>query len=118
MKNHTQWCHHQKKMLNTSCTNYMWQNELFVDLNETFRSELKFADDMTLVQLKNDNHQFIYELFFVPNMESNLLNLGNSWRKAIIWYSNMSILLCLTPEVQCMFRIDIKNGVYPCLRLL
>lgn len=77
--------------LDTGCTNHMCgKRELFVDLDESIRTEVRFADDRTipvmgkgriLIKLKNGDHNYISDVFYVPNMKSNLISLGQLLEK-------------------------------------
>ncbi|XP_068501124.1 uncharacterized protein [Phaseolus vulgaris] len=72
--------------LDTGCTNHMCgKKELFADLYDSFRTKVKFGDGrfvpMTgkgriLITLKNGDHRYIYDVFYVPDMKSNLLSMG------------------------------------------
>jgi len=72
--------------LDTGCTNHMCgQKDLFADLDDLFRTKVKFGDDRfvpvtgkgrILITLKNGDHRYIYDVFYVPDMKSNLLSMG------------------------------------------
>lgn len=76
-----------------------------------------------MIQLKNGSHQFISEVFFVSDMKSNLLNLGQFMEKGyhIILKDNFLTLLDTKGKAirksqlskTRMFRNDTKNDVYP-----
>ena len=60
-------------------------NGLFVELDESIKSKLRFANDniiivegrgKILIQLKNGNHAYISDVLYVPMMKNNLLSLG------------------------------------------
>lgn len=78
--------------LNRGCSTHMLgQREWFVDqLDESIRSRVKFTDNSTLttprmgkvlIQKKNGEHSFIYDVLYVPGMKSNLLSLGQLLEK-------------------------------------
>jgi len=77
--------------LDTGCTNHTCgQNELFADLDDSFRTKVKFGDGrfvpMTgkgriLITLKNGDHRYIYDVFYVLDMKSNLLSMGQLAKK-------------------------------------
>jgi len=61
------------------------QKELLVDLDDSFRAIVKFGDGKfvlvigkwrILMTLKNDDHRYIYDVFYVPDMKINLLSMG------------------------------------------
>ncbi|GKV49004.1 hypothetical protein SLEP1_g55778 [Rubroshorea leprosula] len=67
--------------------------ELFVDLDESFRTKVKFSDDRTipvtgkgriLINLKNGDHKYISDVFYVPGMKSNLLSVGQLLEKLYV----------------------------------
>jgi len=60
------------------------QKELFADLDESFRTKVKFGDGRFvpvtgkgrgLITLNNGDHRYNYDVFYVPNMKSNLLSM-------------------------------------------
>jgi len=61
------------------------QKELFAYLDDSFRTQVKFGDGKfvpvtgkgeILIALKNGNQSYIYAIFYVPDMKSNLLSMG------------------------------------------
>ncbi|GKV45648.1 hypothetical protein SLEP1_g52709 [Rubroshorea leprosula] len=80
--------------LDTGCTNHMsGKRELFADLDESFCTKVKFADDRTipvtgkgriLINLKNGDHKYILDVFYVPGMKSNLLSVGQLLEKGYV----------------------------------
>ncbi|XP_068483326.1 uncharacterized protein [Phaseolus vulgaris] len=64
------------------CTNHMCgQKELLADLDDSFRTKVKFGDGRfvsvpgkgrILITLKNGDHMYIYDVFYVSDMKSNL----------------------------------------------
>jgi len=72
--------------LDTDCTNHMCgKKELFADLDDSFLTKLKFGDGRfvkvtgkwrILITLNNGDHKYIYDVFYVPDMKSNLLSMG------------------------------------------
>jgi len=61
------------------------QKELSADLDDSFRTKVKFGDDRSvpmtrkgriLITLKNGDLRYIYDVFYVPNMKNNLLIMG------------------------------------------
>ncbi|GKV24984.1 hypothetical protein SLEP1_g34508 [Rubroshorea leprosula] len=80
--------------LDTGCTNHMsGKRELFVDLDQSFHTKVKFVDDRTipvtgkgriLINLKNGDHKYISNVFYVPSMKSNLLSVGQLLEKVYV----------------------------------
>ncbi|XP_020242871.1 uncharacterized protein LOC109821088 [Asparagus officinalis] len=75
----------------TRCSNHIYKKkELFVDLDESMRSKVKFADDNTipvmgkgrvLIKLKNRDHKFISDVSYMLNMKNNLLSMCQLLKK-------------------------------------
>jgi len=82
--------------LDTSFTNHMCgQKELFADLDDSFRTKVKFGDGRfvpvigkgrILITLKNGYHGYIYDVFYVPDMKSNLLSMGQLTEKGYVMH--------------------------------
>ena len=72
--------------LDTSASNHMCgRRSMFVELNESVSGNVSFGDeskipvkgkDNILILLKNGGHQLISNVYYVPNMKSNILSLG------------------------------------------
>ncbi|GKV47387.1 hypothetical protein SLEP1_g54294 [Rubroshorea leprosula] len=121
--------------LDTGCTNHMCgKKEFFVDLDESYRSKVKFADESTvpvmgkgriLIKLKNGDHNYISDVFYVPDMKSNLLSLSQLLERGynmLLCDNQLSIfdvkgtLILKAPlSKNRMFRVDIASEVYTCL---
>ncbi|KAG8389982.1 hypothetical protein BUALT_Bualt01G0036000 [Buddleja alternifolia] len=77
---------HHTWFLDTGCTNHICgKKELFVDLDDSVHSKVRFADDSTisvmgkgriLIKLKNGDHKYISDVFYVPEIKYNLLSMG------------------------------------------
>jgi len=82
--------------LDTGCTNHMCgQKELFADLDDSFRTKVKFGDGRfvpvtrkgrILITLKNGDHRYIYDVFYVPDMKSNMLSMGQLAEKGYVMH--------------------------------
>ncbi|PRQ55909.1 putative RNA-directed DNA polymerase [Rosa chinensis] len=100
-------CHNKEEKsnnlwyLDSGCSNHMCGNKLlFSDLDESFRDIVKFGDNSTVsvmgkgsinVRMKNDVVERVPSVFYVPDLKSNLLSLGQLQEK--------------------VYHISIKNGV-------
>ncbi|KAJ0963177.1 hypothetical protein J5N97_028299 [Dioscorea zingiberensis] len=77
--------------LDTGCTNHMCgKKDLFADLDESFNTAVKFADDSSIpvmgkgqifINLENGDQKYISDVFYVPGMKTNLLSVGQLVQK-------------------------------------
>ena len=76
--------------LDSAASNHMTGEEsLFVDMqqikgNETFGDNLKATvkgKGKTVILAKDGSHQFISEIYYVPNLKNNILSLGQLLEK-------------------------------------
>ena len=82
--------------LDSGCTNHMCgKKELFANLDDSFRAKVKFGDGRfvlvtgkgrILITLKNGDHRYIYDVFYVPDMKSNLLSMGQLAEKGFVMH--------------------------------
>ena len=77
--------------LDTGCSNHMCgENKAFSDLDESFRSSVKFGDNSKIsvigkgkvtIQTKGNSTHTIANVFFVPDLKTNLLSVGQLQEK-------------------------------------
>ncbi|PKU61942.1 hypothetical protein MA16_Dca023139 [Dendrobium catenatum] len=107
---------------------------MFVEM-EAMESQIYFGDSSKisvkgkgkiLILLKDGTHQFISEVFYVPDMKSNILSFGQLLEKGFdihmkdkkLTIKNNSNELIAQVEMtrNRMFIFNIKNGMMKCLK--
>ncbi|KAH7685649.1 RNA-directed DNA polymerase protein [Dioscorea alata] len=77
--------------LDSSVSNHMCgHKELFTELDEKVNGEVSFGDASKVkvagvgkifIKLKDENHQYIFNIYYVPKMKTNILSLGQPLEK-------------------------------------
>ncbi|XP_050117129.1 uncharacterized protein LOC126594907 [Malus sylvestris] len=88
--------------LDTGASNHMCgRRSVFVKLNESVSGNVSFGDESKipvkgkgniLIPLKNGGHQLISNVYYVPNMKSNILSLGQLLEKGYDFHTKNYIL--------------------------
>jgi len=108
--------------LDSGCSNHMCRKkELFYDLNENFRKTVKLGNNSSMtvmgkgnVRIRvNENTQVITSVFYVPDLKSNLLSIGQVHKKGLailiqhgkckVYHPNRGLIIETTMSSNRMF---------------
>ena len=129
-------CQENKWYLDTGASNHMCgERRMFVELNQMVKGNVSFGDESKipvegkgkiLIRLKNGGHQFISNVYFVPNMKNNILSLGQLLEKGydihlkennLFLRDDKSNLIAKVPMTKNrMFLLNIQHDVPKCLK--
>jgi hypothetical protein len=121
--------------LDSGCSNHMCGNKsLFYDLDETFRETVKLGNNSCMsvmgkgdikFHMKNNTVQTITSVFYVPDLKSNLISMGQLQERGYIIIIQQSRCQIHHPEkgliaeakmtTNRMFPLHIQDDVQKCL---
>ena len=124
------WC------LDTRASNHMCgKRSMFVELDESVHGNVSFGDDSKipvkgkgniLIHLKDERHQFISNVYYVPKMKNNILSLGQLLEKGYdihmkdssltIKDGKNNLITKIPMSRNRMFLLNIQNDVAKCLK--
>lgn len=106
--------------LDIGCSNHMTGNkEWFVSLDESVKSKIRFANNSTvttegigkvLIQRKDGKKAFITDVLYVPQMNNNLLSLGQLLQKGYVMKMEHGVLKVFNSQGRMILKAPLSKN--------
>ena len=95
------------------------REDWFTKLDKTMKSKVKFAYESTtlverrvniLIQQKDGNHAYIFDVLYVPTIKNNLISLGQHLEKGYKMKMELSNLLVIDNKSRTILKAPLSKN--------